>query len=389
LAVARQSCAGSAMGSCNRNKWQTTTVQLTATMLAAAGHRVAPCGNIGVPVLDAIRDPNGFDVLVVELSSYQLHWLNRGTVGDLVPHASVCLNVAADHLDWHGGMSAYRDAKAKVYSNTVIACVFNRADPVTEQMVREADVTEGARAISFGLDAPGLSDFGIVHGILCDRAFLEERRDSALEITTLDALHASGLSAPHMVANVLAASALARSYGVKPAAIAQALQNFQRDAHRIELIALVDDIRWVNDSKATNPHAAQASLSAFDSVVWIVGGLLKGVDVDELVQTHIARLRGVIIIGVDRAALRDAFRRHAPHLPVHEVDETETKNVMSRVVELAAALVQPGDSVLLAPAAASMDQFVDYSDRGRLFANAVHKHLGGDADDSSASPTAN
>ena len=170
---------------------KTTTVQLTATMLAAGGFRVAPCGNIGVPVLDAIRDPQGWDVLVVELSSYQLHHLPRTGPGALAPWASVCLNVADDHLDWHGSAAAYRDAKATVYANTKVACVYNKADDVTRKMVEDADVQDGARAIGFGLGVPGPGDVGIVEGILCDRAFLEDRLDRAVELTTVTALAAN------------------------------------------------------------------------------------------------------------------------------------------------------------------------------------------------------
>ncbi len=161
-------------------------------MLLAGGSRVAPCGNIGVPVLDAIRDPEGFDVLVVELSSYQLHWVNRNRGGELSPYSAACLNIADDHLDWHGSLEDYIAAKAKVYDNTQVACVYNRADLTTLRMVEEAEVVEGARAIGFGLDVPGPSDFGIVDGILCDRAFLEDRRNSAIELTTLDELAEAG-----------------------------------------------------------------------------------------------------------------------------------------------------------------------------------------------------
>ncbi|MBN9612512.1 MAG: UDP-N-acetylmuramoyl-L-alanine--D-glutamate ligase, partial [Actinobacteria bacterium] len=153
---------------------KTTTSQLTAHMLLAGGLRAAPVGNIGVPVLDALRDPQGYDVLVVELSSFQLHRL-----GDISPYASVCLNLADDHLDWHGGADAYAAAKAKVYAGTQVACVYNRADAATERMVEEADVVEGARAVSFGLDSPPPSGFGIVDGILIDRGYHAERRSSA------------------------------------------------------------------------------------------------------------------------------------------------------------------------------------------------------------------
>jgi UDP-N-acetylmuramoylalanine--D-glutamate ligase len=136
-----------------------------------------------------------------------------------------------------------------------------------------------------------------------------------------------------------------------------------------------DGVAWVDDSKATNPHAAEASLRAFESVVWVVGGLLKGVDVGDLVARHVDRLRAAIVIGVDRDELRAAFARHAPGLPVFEVDATDTKEVMPEVVRLAGAVARPGDTVLLAPAAASMDQFTDYGDRGRRFAGAVRDQL--------------
>jgi UDP-N-acetylmuramoylalanine--D-glutamate ligase len=228
-----------------------------------------------------------------------------------------------------------------------------------------------------------------VDGILCDRAFLEERATTALELTTVEDLVSAGLGAPHLVADVLAAAALARSFDVAPAVIRQALRTFELDHHRTEVIATVDGILWIDDSKATNPHAAEASLRAHPSVVWIVGGLLKGVDIDELVRSQAGRLSAAVIIGVDRSALRSAFERHAPQLPVFEVDTDETKEVMPAAVRLSAAVAKAGDVVLLAPAAASMDQFVDYGDRGRQFTEAVRDHLGGkssDDDSTSAHP---
>jgi UDP-N-acetylmuramoylalanine--D-glutamate ligase len=357
---------------------KTTTVQLTATMLVAAGVRAAPCGNIGIPVLDAIRDSVGFDVLVVELSSYQLHWINRNPGGELYPYASACLNIADDHIDWHGSREAYRAAKGRVYQNTRVACVYNKEDEATQQLVRDADVVEGARAIGFGRGIPGPSDIGIVDGILVDRAFLDERFTSAIELTTLEELRAVRLDAPHIVANILAASALARSYGVAPTIIRDALSQFRLDEHRIQLVAEEDGIAWVDDSKATNPHAADASLRAFGSVVWIAGGLLKGVDIDDLVRAHAARLRAAVLIGRDRDALRAAFARHAPTLPVFEVDADETDGVMRAAVALAARAARAGDTVLLAPAAASMDQFTDYAQRGAQFAQAVTDLVGGE-----------
>lgn len=359
---------------------KTTTVQLTAAMLASAGYRVAPCGNIGVPVLDAVRDPQGFDVFVVELSSYQLHWMTG-----IHPYSSAVLNIADDHLDWHGSFEAYVAAKAKIYENTQVACVYNKADKVTERMVENAEVMEGARAIGFDLGAPGKSDLGVVDGILCDRAFLDDRHSTALEITTIRDLEERGLAAPHIVANILAASALARSFGAPTEAIYEALKTFSLDAHRNEVIASVGDITWIDDSKATNPHAADASLTANQSIVWIVGGLLKGVNIDELVSRHAHRLRGAVIIGVDREPVKAAFERHAPGVTALEVEADDTSDVMVRAVNLAADLAHSGDVVLLAPAAASMDQFTDYAERGRLFAQAVREKVGGEADGDSAS----
>ena len=350
---------------------KTTTTQLTATMLVAGGLRAAPCGNIGVPVLDAIREPDGFDVLVVELSSYQLHWFT----GIVAPLAATCLNLADDHYDWHGSAEAYRDAKAKVYENVRVACVYNLEDDATRVMVEQADVQEGARAVGFGRGIPGPSDVGIVEGILVDRAFLDDRHHAALELATLNDLESSGLSAPHTVANVLAASALARAADVPPAAIREAVRAFRVDAHRTQLVADVDGIRWVDDSKATNAHAADAALKAYASVVWIAGGQLKGVDPAPLVAAHAARLKGVILVGLDRDGLREAFARHAPGVLLIEVDEEETGSVMPAAVRAAASVAQPGDVVLLAPSAASFDQFTGYVDRGERFAAAVRELL--------------
>ncbi|PZE68949.1 UDP-N-acetylmuramoyl-L-alanine--D-glutamate ligase [Curtobacterium sp. MCBD17_021] len=359
---------------------KTTTTQLATAMYTAGGLRAVACGNIGVPVLDVVRDPEGFDVLVVELSSHQLHYMPTTGPGAVVPLASACLNIADDHLEWHGSAEAYRAAKAKVYERTVMACVYNTADEVTRRMVEEADVVEGCRAVGFSLGVPVPGDVGVVDDVLCDRAFTEDRRNSALELATVADLELAGLDSPHMTANVLAAAALARAAAVQPSAVRAAVQGFRADHHRTESVASADGIAWVDDSKATNPHAATASLSAFDSVVWIVGGLFKGVDVDGLVERFGPGVRGVVVIGTDRAPVLEAFARHAPTVPVLQVEATDTEQVMPEAVRHAASVARPGDTVLLAPAAASFDQFASYADRGERFAAAVHEHLGGDAD---------
>ncbi len=367
---------------------KTTTVQLATHLLLEDGRRAMAAGNIGVPVLDAIRLPDPLDVLVVELSSFQLHWMPRTGPGALAPAASVCLNVADDHLDWHGSRAAYAEAKATVYANTRIACVYNKADEATRRMVEDAEVQEGCRAIGFDLGTPGPSDFGLVDGIVVDRAFLAERHSSALELTTHGELAAAGLATPHMVANVLAACALVRALDVSPSTVRTGLASFRVDHHRTEPVASSQGVLWVDDSKATNPHAADAALRSFEHVVWLVGGLLKGVDLAPLVTAHAGRLRAAVIIGANPEPVVETFGRHAPDVPVFVVVPTQDEAVMPQAVRLAAAVAQPGDVVLLAPAAASMDQFTDYADRGERFAGAVIEHTGGAVDDHDATPPA-
>ena len=345
---------------------KTTTVQLTTEILRAGGFRAEACGNIGTPILDCIREPNGFDVLVVELSSFQLHYL-----GDISPFASAVLNIDHDHLDWHGDFEKYLKAKGKVYANTKVACVYNVADPNTEKLVEDADVIEGARAIGFTVGAPSLSQVGFASDILCDRAFIEERRTNAQELATLDDIGEIGVITPHLLANVAAASALTRSFGVSAEAVKVGIRSFRLDRHRIEVVFERDEVSWIDDSKATNPHAAAASLASFDSIVWVVGGLLKGVDISPLVAKFATRLRGVVVIGKERELVLEALRAQAPNVPVIEITTEDNDDVMPQVVASVIAFAQPGDVVLLAPAAASMDQFKDYADRGQRFAEAA------------------
>jgi len=364
---------------------KTTTSQLAAHMLVAGGFRAAPVGNIGTPILDALRDPEGFDVLVVELSSFQLH-----RIGEISPYSSVVLNIADDHLDWHGSKEAYLDAKARVYENTQIACVYNRADRATEQLVEDADVIEGARAISFGLDTPPPSGLGLVEGILIDRSFHDERRTTALELVSVEELHDRGLGSPHLVEDVLAAAALARSYGVTPEAIAEAALTFTPDRHRVEVVARFRGVTWVDDSKATNAHAAEASIRSFKNITWVVGGLLKGAAIDELITRNLPRLSRAIVIGSERGGVLQALAEHAPNLPIHEITETDGVSVMHEVVDIARGATRDGDTVLLSPAAASMDQFESYEDRGRKFQHAIQEMIEGgeDAEGSADSPNA-
>ncbi|GGO50694.1 UDP-N-acetylmuramoyl-L-alanine--D-glutamate ligase [Streptomyces lasiicapitis] len=349
---------------------KTTTTQMLASILAAAGLRTAAVGNIGTPIVDVVLEgDDAYDVLAVELSSYQLHW-----APSLRAHSAAVLNLAPDHLDWHGSMEAYAADKGRIYEGNQVACVYNVADKATEDLVREADVEEGCRAIGFTLNAPAPSQLGVVDGILVDRAFVPDRQKQAQELAEVADVSPP---APHNIANALAAAGLARAFGVQATAVREGLRAFRPDAHRIEHIADVDGVAYIDDSKATNTHAAQASLAAYESIVWVAGGLAKGATFDELVAGAAARLRGVVLIGADRALIREALARHAPEVPVVDLDRTDT-GAMSEAVRQAARLARPGDTVLMAPACASMDMFTNYNKRGDAFAAAV-RELGASA----------
>lgn len=354
---------------------KTTTVQMLASILEAAGLRTAAVGNIGVSLVDAVLADADYDVLAVELSSYQLHW-----APSVRPYSAAVLNLAPDHLDWHGSMEAYAADKGRIYEGNVVACVYNPADPRTEELVREADVVEGCRAIGFTLGSPGPSELGVVDGLLVDRAFVENRQQNAQELAEVADVHPP---APHNIANALAAAALARAYGVPSGAVRDGLRSFRPDAHRIAHIADVDGVAYVDDSKATNTHATEASLAAYDPIVWIAGGLAKGATFDELVQSSAKRLRAAVLMGADRELIREALARHAPDVPVVDLDRTDT-GAMAAAVREAARLAHTGDTVLLAPACASMDMFVNYKKRGQAFAAAVRELAAGSPEEAPA-----
>ncbi|TDO49839.1 UDP-N-acetylmuramoylalanine--D-glutamate ligase [Kribbella sp. VKM Ac-2527] len=343
---------------------KTTTVQMLTAILRAAGHRAVAAGNVGLPLLEVVMDPEPYDVIAVELSSYQLHFTHS-----MSAHSAVVLNLAPDHVDWHGSLEAYAEDKGRIYQNCQVACVYNVADPATEKLVEEADVIEGCRAIGFTLGTPGLSMVGMVDDLLVDRAFVEQRATSALELASLKDITPP---APHNVANALAAAALARAFGVPATAVRDGLRGFRPDAHRIAQVAEVAGVNYVDDSKATNPHAAQASLLAYEHVVWIAGGQAKGATFDELVIAAHKRLRGVVLLGQDKAVIAEALARHAPDVPVITIEATDT-GVMETVVGEATKLAQVGDTVLLAPGCASWDMFANYGARGDAFAAAVHR----------------
>ena len=357
---------------------KTTTVGMVDSILKAAGKKSIQVGNVGMPIVYAIADDEPYEFFAVELSSFQLHWTYS-----MSPYASVVLNIAEDHVDWHGSFDAYKADKARVYEHTQVACIFNTDHVDTLRMVENADVIEGARAIGFSsTEMPAVSMLGLAEDIMVDRAFLKNRYNEAYELAVLEDLApAPGkMPAKHTVENALAAAALCRAADIDPKAVGAGLRSFKTGAHRNQLVGYANDIMWVNDSKATNPHAANASMSGYPSLVWIAGGLSKGVEYDELIAAHAQRLKAVLIIGTDTAALKSALATHAPQVPTYNMtaavaDSSDGIAVMNAAVAKAAELAHPGDTVLMAPASASMDQFKNYAVRGDAFANAVAAQL--------------
>ncbi|HEV2781986.1 MAG TPA: UDP-N-acetylmuramoyl-L-alanine--D-glutamate ligase [Actinophytocola sp.] len=326
---------------------KTTTIGMLEAVLNAAGLDAVACGNVGLPVIDAVLA--GHRVLAVELSSFQLHWQSS-----LRPKASVVLNVAEDHLDWHGSLDDYAAAKGKIYAGAEVA-VFN-ADDVWSTLLSAG---HGDR-VGFTLDEPGDHRFGIVDGWLVD---------GDEQLAEVSDVPAPGL---HNVANALAAAALARVLGVPAEAVRDGLRVFRPGDHRAVLVGEWNGVRYVNDSKATNPHAAASSLGAYSSVVWLVGGQLKGASIDDLVAEAVARLRGVVLMGADSDVISASLARHAPQVPTHRVGPGDDDPMMA-AVRAASSMARPGDVVLLAPAAASFDMFRNYAKRGEAFAAAVKR----------------
>jgi UDP-N-acetylmuramoylalanine--D-glutamate ligase len=339
---------------------------MTAKILQTAGLNAVACGNVGDTVIEAVDRKDPYDFLILELSSFQLHWAK-----DAQFVAAAILNIADDHLDWHGTFDAYADAKFSILDRADVA-ILNADDG---EVVQRANRFTG-RKVFFSLDTPAPGEIGVVEELLVDRAFVADPQEAAMICELKDITP----TVPHNVSNALAAAALARTIGVSHEHIQKALQVFKPGRHRIETVFEGDSISWVDDSKATNPHAASASLMSHLSVVWIAGGLAKGADMSSLVQRCKGRIKAAILIGADRQLIADALKEHAPNIPFVLVDAPtdytrggDSNSLMEAVVVAAGKLAAPGDAVLMAPACASMDQFISYADRGDRFAAAVRK----------------
>ena len=371
---------------------KTTVTRLVGKLGEAAGKSVAVAGNISPAALDALADAiDGAalpDVWVLELSSFQLE-----STKSLVADAATVLNVTQDHLDWHGGMDAYAKAKQAIFAPTTVR-VLNRDD--ARVMAMDAD---DVPSVTFGLDAPvSPGDLGLVReGVEADALrwlavregadpLAEARGESSIRVRKgrrvaraaddaaaeppitrrLMPTDALALRGDHNVANVLAALALGRAVGFPMGAMLRAATAHQGEPHRVQWIATVDGVDYIEDSKGTNVGATVAALQGLGrKVVLIAGGDGKGQDFSPLAKPAAAHARAVVLIGKDRGAIRDALS--ATDVALFDADTLE------QAVVDAAGLAEPGDAVLLSPACASLDMFRDYKHRADVFVDAVHK----------------
>lgn len=339
---------------------KTTTIKMVESIFKSAKINGVACGNVGQTVIAAVCSDKPFDYLAIELSSFQIQW------SDLPRYESaVLLNIAEDHIDWHGSFENYAASKLKLLKQAK-KVILNKADP---QIVNRVGKDS---AVWFSLTTPNVGELGVVENLLIDRAF-STTKDEAKEIAELVDITPT---VPHNISNALAAAALALSIGIKYEYVKAGLKNFATDHHRMELVVSKDEINWIDDSKATNPHAATASLLSNFKVIWIAGGLAKGASMGELVTRCASRIKAVILIGQDRELIASAFAEHAATTELVRVEQiSDAKTLMSDVVKAAIKLAKPGDTVLLAPACASMDQFDSYVQRGELFAEAVRAQV--------------
>jgi len=323
---------------------KTTVTSLVAEMLVASGIPSIAAGNIGLPLSDAVADEN-LKVVVAEVSSFQLAFAES-----FRPVVSVWLNFAPDHLDWHGDVAAYVAAKARIWANQGPAdvAVVNADD----RLVMAQAATAPSRVVTFGL-GPAQADFTVADG------WLRGPEGPLLEVAALPR------ALPHDLSNSLAACAAALAAGATVEGVRAGLTGFAPLPHRLTLVAYAGGVRWYDDSKATNPHAAIAAVRGFESVVLLAGGRNKGLDLAALAEVA-DRLRAVVAIGEAAPQVAAAF---AGRTPVHPAAS------MVDAVAAAADAARPGDVVLLSPGCASFDWYRSYADRGDDFASAVHALL--------------
>ena len=334
---------------------KTTTVQMLESMLIESGINAKACGNLGYTAIEAVVDSRA-DILALELSSFQLEWSNLAHF-----EAVAILNIAEDHIDWHQSFENYLAAKLKI-SQLADLVILNKDD----QHLAKSGKTLSKPITWISLQVPSKGEIGLVENLIVDRAFIKDDAEALFEISDVTP------SVGHNVSNAMAAATLARSVGAKSDAIANALRNFKLDHHRLEVVHKSGGITFINDSKATNPHAAIAALYSQMESIWIAGGLAKGAAMDELAQRCKNRIKAAILIGSDAPIIKEALLKQAPNLAIYTTDlNLKGMDVMRSVMSIVKEIAVSGDVVLLAPACASMDQFKNYADRGESFTAAA------------------
>ena len=334
---------------------KTTTVQMLESMLIESGINAKACGNLGYTAIEAVVNSRA-DILALELSSFQLEWSNLAHF-----EAGAILNIAEDHIDWHQSFEKYLAAKLKI-SQLADLVILNKDD----QHLAKNGKTLSKPITWISLQVPSKGEIGLVENLIVDRAFIKDDAEALFEISDVTP------SVGHNVSNAMAAATLARSVGAKSDAIANALRNFKLDHHRLEVVHKSGGITFINDSKATNPHAAIAALYSQMESIWIAGGLAKGAAMDELAQRCKNRIKAAILIGSDAPIIKEALLKQAPNLAIYTTDlNLKGMDVMRSVMSIVKEIAVSGDVVLLAPACASMDQFKNYADRGESFTAAA------------------
>jgi UDP-N-acetylmuramoylalanine--D-glutamate ligase len=342
---------------------KTTTIQMVQSIFDYSTKSGIACGNVGEPVISVLASGEKFDYLALELSSFQLQWSKLPRY-----EAVALLNIAPDHIDWHGSFDQYALAKLRLLDAGSVA-IINGQD--TESVIRSTSWS--GRKIFYNLDTPQAGELGLVENLLVDRAFTSDP-SRAVDFAELSDIHPA---VPHNVSNAMAAAGLALAIGISHEEIRTGLQNFTLDRHRLEVVLEKEGITWVNDSKATNPHAAAAALLSHISSIWIAGGLAKGAEMGPLIERCALRIKAAILIGQDAPIIATALSKFAPQIPYYIMPfNGDSLELMRDVVTQAQELAKSGDTVLLAPACASMDQFEDYADRGEKFVEMVREVVG-------------
>lgn len=320
---------------------KSTVTTMVGEMAKAAGRNVAIGGNLGVPALDLLEQPA--DLYVLELSSFQLERTSQ-----LNAATATVLNVSADHLDRHADIAEYAQEKQRVFRGDG-AMVINIDDPMVNAM-------QDKSRQSYTFSIVDKADFYIAEDEGIEYLLHGDER--------LMPLAGLPLEGRHNAANALAALALGVSLGLDTIAMCNALRKFKGLEHRMQRVAEIRGVTWINDSKATNIGACVAALQGYvRKVILIAGGQAKGADMNELVPAIIEKAKGVVLMGKDAPLIEKALQ--GTSVPVYSAEN------MSQAVQIAAKLASSGDSVLLSPACASLDQFKNYQDRGNKFTKAV------------------